>query len=347
MSTFAVTIETIATVRPIPDAERIELATLAGMDYQFVIGKGQYAPGARVLYFPVDSLLPLELAERIGVAGKLAGKDKDRVKTLRLRGQISQGLVTDLALLPPGLSDPAQITAALGVRKYEPPEILVADAVLTRLPEGQSRYDIESADRYVALAEALMDQPVFITEKLEGTNFWVRAEPDGTVTVGQREHSLQPKEGTEHLFFTLAARQRTGAFAAALARAHGQPALVYGEALGPRIQGNYYQLPTWTVRLFDLRIGGAWQAPQAFLDAVAAFYGDLTEVVPILQGPDGTTLRQWLQGRSVKEASNGRSMLVDRLREGIVIRPLTEGSAAIGRLVLKQRSPEYLAKSEL
>lgn len=348
MSTFAVTIETIRATAPIPDADRVEVASLLGMDFSFVVGKGQFQPGDRVLYFPVDSLLPAELISTLGLTGRLAGAAQNRVKTLRLRGQISQGVVAAVSLIPEGLTDPAEITATLGVTKYEPPEEVVNDAILTRLPEGQSKYDIESADRYVEVASALLDQPVFITEKVEGSNLWVRAEPGGAVSVGQREHSLLPKVGVDHTFHAMARRHRLVEFAAALAERAGQPAVVYGEALGPKIQGNIYNLKSHTPRLFDVRVGFDWLAPQAFLAAVQDFFGDLGLVVPILQAPDGTTLRTWLAGRSIKEASDGRSLLADRNREGIVIKPLVESrDRHLGRLILKQRSPLYLAKSEL
>ncbi|MBI4703576.1 MAG: hypothetical protein HY744_20890 [Deltaproteobacteria bacterium] len=347
MAAFGVTSEQIKSTRPIPDADRIEVATLAGMDFEFVIPKGQFSPGDRVLYFPVDSLLPAPLIERIGLTGRLAGKDRNRVKTIKLRGQISQGLVASCDLVPAGMSDAEQITALLGVTKYEPPEEICLGAVLTRLPAGQGKFDIESADRYVEVAELLMDQPAFITEKVEGSNLWVRAEPDGTTIVGQREHSVTPREGGEHTFHVIARRHKLAELAASLATGHGRPVVVYGEALGPKIQGNIYKLANYSVRLFDIKVGPGFLAPAAFLDAVREGLGNTDLVVPVLQAPDGTTLRAWLGGRTIKEASNGRSLLLDRMREGIVIKPLTEGHhPAIGRLVVKQRSPQYLAKSE-
>lgn len=352
MSTFAVTVETIASTEPIAGADRIEIARLAGMDFQFVIGKGAYQPGDRVLYFPVDALLPAPLIERLGLGGKLAGRDRNRVKTVVLRGQISQGVVAGLDLLPEGLSDgvdPGTLTEALGVTKWEPPDVFTQGAVLRPLPDGQSRYDIESADRFVEVAALLMDQPVFITEKLEGSNFWVRASPDGRVSVGQRGFTIEPKEDEgEHSFHAIARAQRIGELALAEAARRERTVLVYGEALGPGIQGNLYKLPRHTVRLFDIRVGHEWLGAAEFLATVAEFFGDHALVVPVLQAPDGTTLRQWLGDRSVKAASDGRSALAATAREGIVIKPVLESRHPdLGRLVLKQRSPQYLAKTEL
>ena len=59
-------------------------------------------------------------------------------------------------------------------------------------------------------------------------------------------------------------------------------------------------------------------------------------------------LRDFLKGQTIKQASNGTSMLeINQKREGIVIRPMTEADVeGFGRLILKQRSPEYLAEND-
>ncbi|KAF0246970.1 MAG: hypothetical protein FD180_193 [Planctomycetota bacterium] len=221
MAFFGVTIETIRDVCPIPDADRIELATLAGKEFQFITAKGAFRPGDRCVYFPVDSLLPAPLAERLGVAGKLAGRDRNRVKTVRLRGQISQGIVATLDLVPEGLREagPEAFTAHFGVAKYEPPEEIVTGAILRPLPDGTSVYDIEGADRFVEMAEALMDLPVLVTEKLEGSNFSVLVEADGSVQVCQRSAVIVPVEGEQHTFHKVAHRSRIVDFARSVAAA--------------------------------------------------------------------------------------------------------------------------------
>ena len=348
MSAFAVTLERIAGTRPIPGADRIEVAMLAGMDFEFVVPRGRYGAGDHVLYLPVDSLLLAALIERLGLTGRLAGPERNRVKTIRLRGQISQGLVASPDLVPAGMTDPQQMTTQLGVTKYEPPEEICFDAILTRRPAGQGKYDIESADRHLAVAELLMDQPVCITEKIEGSNLWVRSEADGTVTVGQRSFTITPREGVEHSFHTVARRQRLGELARSLAIRHHAPVVIYGEAIGPKIQGNIYGRKLHEALLFDVRVGSGFLSAQAFMDAVGGFFGSTRCVVPVLLAPGSTSLRAWLADRTIKAASDGRSQLAGRPREGIVIKPLQESyHPDIGRLLIKQRSPRYLAKSDL
>lgn len=63
MSEFGVTLEKISKIWEHPNADRLELASIEGMTYQFVVPKGQYIEGDAVLYFPVDSLIPQEHLE--------------------------------------------------------------------------------------------------------------------------------------------------------------------------------------------------------------------------------------------------------------------------------------------
>lgn len=348
MAFFGVTIETIRDVRPIPDADRIDLATLQGRDFQFVIAKGAFRPGEQCVYFPVDSLLPAPLSERLGVAGKLAGRDRNRVKTVRLRGQISQGIVASLDLLPPGLrgAGPEALTAHFGVTKFEPPEEIVTGAILRPLPDGTSVYDIEGADRFVEMSDALMDLPVLVTEKVEGSNFSVLVEADGSVHVCQRSAVIVPVEGELHTFHKVAQRARVVDFARSLSAARpGRRIQVLGELLGPKVQGNLYRFADHRVALFDIRDGFDWVGAADFLRLVEEFFGGLAAAAPVLSR--GATLRSFLAGRTLKETSDGRSLLAEVPREGIVVRPMEERQmAGFGRLIVKQRSPEYLAKSE-
>lgn len=353
MAFFGVTVERIGSVNPIPGADRIEVATLQGMDFQFVIAKGQFKPGDVCLYFPVDSLLPIPIQEKLGLVGKLAGKQRNRIKTVKLRGQISQGLVASPSLIPPEMlakASPEEITAFLGVEKYDPPELIAQDGRLLPLPDGLSIYDIEGADRFVEIAGLLMDRPVFITEKVEGSNFSVLVHPGGAPLVNQRSKTIVPIEGVEHTFWKIARRQKVIDFAQSLAARFGKPVAVYGEALGPGIQSNIYGLKEHQALLFDIRVGQAWLPAADFVSEVTAFYqkeGLPVPLVPLLSRD--RTLRQWLaeQGRPLKEASNGTSLLAATAREGIVIRPMVEESVPeFGRLIIKQRSPEYLARSE-
>jgi len=122
-------------ITPIEGADRIECAHVGG--WAVVVGKGQYAPGDHAVYFEIDSVLDVDdprfafLAER-GVKSFLMLEDQERelvrhvighvLKTVRLRGQVSQGLLMTLSEL--GLSEDTtvgtDVTEILGVVKYDP-----------------------------------------------------------------------------------------------------------------------------------------------------------------------------------------------------------------------------------
>ena len=343
MSTFAVTREVIGGIHPIKGADRIVRATLQGMDFQFVVGKGDFQIGDPVIYIPVDSILPDVWIEALNLKGKLAGTLQNRVKTITLRGVYSQGIVMNANRIP---SDVEDITSYMGITKWDPPPNEVKDAILYPLPDLLSVYDIESSDRYRDLTEALMDVSVTITEKVEGENTWVMADPDGTLTVGMRQNTIIPKEGYQNHFYL--ASQPAHAFVREMARNLKQTVTVYGESLGTGSNvGDYYNLGKKDFRIFDMKIGRNWVDAATFREYVITYFGNTNIMVPILGW--NVTLRTWLNGQTVKEASNGASALNPKLRrEGIVIRPMVESKDPnIGRMILKQRSPAYLANTNL
>jgi RNA ligase (TIGR02306 family) len=352
MAFFGVTKEVIASTFPIENADAIEGATLEGSTFEFVIKKGQFKKGDTVLYFPIDSLIPEWVLEKLGLVGRLSGKDKNRVKTVRLRGQISQGLVAELDLLegmPPIAAEETEtekITEFLGVEKYEPPAIPCQAANLVGLPIGLSSYDIEGADRYVEVAEVLMPQPVEITEKLEGQNFSVTYSAlDDKIYVNQRNFSIQPIEGFVHEFWKVAAEKGIIEFVETLKEVYpGKNLTVYGEFIGPRVQSNIYKLKKFEVRLYDIKVNEKWLTPDIRQSLIEKQFGNLDIHVPILA--TNVILEQWLDGKSLVEASHGISQLHKTTREGIVIKPMIESRhEKIGRLVIKQRDPIYLAKT--
>ena len=95
--------------------------------------------------------------------------------------------------------------------------------------------------------------------------------------------------------------------------------------------------------MFEIEIDGQPIDAIDFQCQVANLH--LTSVPLLSHGSQ--TLHEWLAGRSLRDASNGHSALADVLREGIVIKPLMERNALpLGRIVLKQRSPDYLANEK-
>src|SRR4051812_851039 len=94
MSTFRCPLVYLTAVDVHPNADALELVQVLG--YRAVVAKGIHQPGDPVVYIPTDAVLPPDVVSAFGFEGKLAGRDKNRVKTVKLRGEVSQGLVIPL-----------------------------------------------------------------------------------------------------------------------------------------------------------------------------------------------------------------------------------------------------------
>jgi len=110
-------IQTIVALDSIVGADSIEKATVLG--WELVVKKGEFAVGDKVVYCEVDSILPEKpefefLRER-----------RYRIRTIKLRGQISQGIAFPLSVLPKGkYAEGDDVTEVLGVKKHDPQAVL-------------------------------------------------------------------------------------------------------------------------------------------------------------------------------------------------------------------------------
>lgn len=360
MSTFAVVVSDIKEIKTHSNADKLELGKIEGSEYQFVVGKGEFKPGDKVVYFPIDSILPKELSDYFNVTNFLSGKDKNRIKTVKLRGEISQGLVLPYLRVMAYLNeknngmgfDPKQVdfTETLGVTKYEPPAILERGGNLVRLPEFVPVYDIEGCDNYPEVVEYLMDKKIWVSEKMEGMNFSIAIDLEGKIYVNQRNYSIEEIENGSHTFWKYSRERGLIDLLQHLQKNDFPNSLITlrGEFLGGKIQANFYDLKDFEVKLFDLEVNRKPLNVEDFINILNK-YGKINSMVPILAF--NVTLREFLNGKSVQEASNGQSVFnPNKIREGIVIKPMIEERVDIGkfkgRLFIKQRSPLYLAKTD-
>lgn len=137
MSRKLATVRRIADLKNIPGADRIELAVVDG--WNVVVEKGRYQAGQKIAYFETDTLLPADeplfedFAKRGTKTMTVAGKDVTGhvLRTIRLRGQISQGLImslSDLAICP-DTPEGTDITSDAGVYLYEEPVPVTSDII--------------------------------------------------------------------------------------------------------------------------------------------------------------------------------------------------------------------------
>lgn len=169
MSTLRVTAE-VLTVHPHPNADALELAQV-GL-YRAVVAKGAYRTGDTALYIPEQAVLPAALVDELGLTGRLAGKQSDRVKAVRLRGELSQGIVCRPGALADADLDRAaaertDFAETLGITKWVPPVPTTMNGDVESAPDLLPWVDIENLQRYPDVFEP--GEPVVLTEKLHGT----------------------------------------------------------------------------------------------------------------------------------------------------------------------------------
>src|SRR3954468_14458051 len=182
MRTLA-SIQTVNGVEPIPNADAIEKIRVLG--WWVVVKKGEHRAGDPVVYCEIDSLLPErpEFEFLRASSFKPAQTDPEggvvlpagfRVKTVKLRGQVSQGICFPLSVLPPGAptEEGADVTELLGVRKWEPPlPVGMGGKVKGGFPGFLPKTDETRVQVLESVLERHRGKTFAVTEKLDGTSF--------------------------------------------------------------------------------------------------------------------------------------------------------------------------------
>ncbi|MCA9713887.1 MAG: RNA ligase (ATP) [Myxococcales bacterium] len=357
MATFKV--ETVRVViEPHPNADALELARVG--DYVSIVRKGEFSTGDLVAYIPEQSIVPDPLLEELGLRGRLAGPEKNRVKAIKLRGVLSQGLCYRARTR---WSDGQDVTDELGVRKYEPPvPTHMSGRVYGAGLDRCLKYDIENYKRFPDLLQP--GEPVVFTEKLHGTWCQIAVMPDamadpehGRVVVsskGLAAKGLAFAPSAPENFGNLYMRAARGfdvvgrierVFAAALAAR--APVFVLGEIFGKGVQDLGYGADVGRdaelgFRVFDVFTGAPGVGQFLDDDALeeACDRMALERVPVVFRGPFST--------RALAEHTDGRETISGRglhIREGVVVRPCAERRhEALGRVQLKSVSERYLLR---
>jgi hypothetical protein len=171
-STLVVPVVQLKKVRKHPKADKLDLAEILG--YQVCIPRGKCKTDDLGVYFPADSLIPRELAEKFGVINFLKGNKNDRVGRVVLRGEPSFGLFipsTELEWNPDWKID-QNLAEHFGIKKYEPPmKATCGDAAAydSNIDVHVHKYtDIQNGRIFTKVFEP--DEIVVATEKIHGTN---------------------------------------------------------------------------------------------------------------------------------------------------------------------------------
>ncbi len=221
MSSFACQVVRV-TILPHPNAEKLEIAQVA--DYRCVVGKGLHQTGNLVAYIPEAGVVPEWALKHYGYwneeqnKGLLAGSKGDRVKAIKLRGEVSQGLVFPCKPVPEKAIGPAlvyqgedgklhhyvvqegeDVAGILGITKYQPPIPAGMDGeVYNAGTEITVDYDIENLKAY---PDVLVEgEEVVFTEKLHGTSFQLGLLPATPKYFNENHFYLKTEHGEGYFF---------------------------------------------------------------------------------------------------------------------------------------------------
>ncbi|MFG2905586.1 RNA ligase (ATP) [Kitasatospora sp. NPDC048286] len=348
MSTLHVTAEKLVILEH-PNADALELAQV-GL-YRAVVAKGAYRTGDHAVYIPEQAVLPEGLIDELGLTGKLAGSRANRVKAVRLRGELSQGIVcrpaalagSDLAAAAERGEDFAEL---LGIVKWQPPVPTSMSGDVVSAPDLLPWVDIENLKRYPdAFAPG---EPVVLTEKLHGSCCLVTYfAATGEVQVSSKgigAQGLALAEDERNLYWRAVRAYGIPEVAARLAERLGAERVgIFGEVFGEGVQDLGYGASARTERpgyaAFD--VSALIDGQLNWLSAVELLPGELPLAPELWRGPfDPETVLGFARG---KETVSGRQL---HLREGVVVRPVTERWSPVlgGRAIAKVVSDAYLTR---
>jgi RNA ligase (TIGR02306 family) len=314
-------IQTIKSVRPIEGADAIECVGVLG--WECVSKVGEFGEGDLCVYFEIDSLLPEEARyEFLRRSSYKPDLGRFRLKTVRMRGQLSQGLALPLALFPEadGLPVGHDLTEALGVEKYDPPipAQITGDARSFSWPiDKTDEVRVQQDDEYGFLGR-LSGTPYYISLKLDGTSCSFIVDPrDGDFHACGRNYSY--RRNPDHSFWQVAERH---AIEDALRRLGGEIA-VQGEVVGPGIQKNPLGLKRAEFHAFNVvHVPSRRRLPLDESLSVAEEIG--VPFVPILERGDSFSysMAEVLEKARGKYRDHFPLARESQEREGIVVRSL-------------------------
>jgi RNA ligase (TIGR02306 family) len=385
VSSFEVLVREVDDVIDHGNADRLSIVKVLGFEAitaKLDDGSHRFKPGDKIVYVPEGAIVPPAVLKERGYwneekdVGMLAGKDGCRVKAIRLRGVLSQGLVwhTTPDAITVDLDDltsssPMVFIQSLGeergavlgedvadffwIKKWDPPVPAGMDGDVIGATEFAYNYDIENYQTY---PDFIVGQEIEATEKLHGTNFRISFRPGVNYPdlFGEGDVAITSKGmGAKGLVLTNTEKNRVGNLYVRMAIELGLIDLIrdfgvrlgeavdlFGEIYGVGVQDLHYGTTKPSYRAFDMRVNHQFLSPEEKADILQTLG---IEQVPVLyRGPFDLDKLTALR--------DGESALGGCIREGIVITAMgdqTPRQADFGhsiRPILKMVSPDYLTR---
>ena len=368
MSNFECKVIQIMDIQEHPNADKLEIIKILD-GYQVVSQKGIHLRGDVVVYIPEAAILPVPIQEELGLVGLLSGPNKDRLKAIKLRGELSQGMLLKVSALDFNVDLGDDVAEQLGIVKYVPrvPANFSGKWVSCPTEFEPTKYDLENIKKVGGFFGD--GEEVAITEKLHGTFCQVillrdQEDYEGFLNLGDGYQVGVTSKGVGAQGFLMDpydADAEKNIYIKAMKKYFDLPTVneifdsvddmrptfgsgnidciqVMGEIYGMGIQDLSYGTTEPNFRYFDVRVQNIHGRHYLSHGALKHFSESL-EMVPIVyEGPYHRSL--------LVQHSHGQSVLNDgQIREGAVVRPIVERqSHRQGRVIAKSVSEQYLLR---
>lgn len=343
------TIQKIWKIEPIEGAGRIELAHVLG--WQCVVNKGQFQPMELGVYFEIDSFLPIRPEFEFMRASSFKKSEflgeGFRLRTMKFRGQISQGLVLPVSTFREleglEIEEYMDVTELLHVHKWEIPERLSTQGtIIGELPPDIPKTDETRVQAEPELIQEFHGLEYYISTKMDGSSHSCSIDEDGQFHV--TGHNYEYKDDDKSDLYKLLKERHLEEKMRALMQERGIRKLVLqGEFCGEGIQSNRLRLkvPEWYV--FTVRVDGKRAGLNTMLDICKALQLTTVPIEEVGMNLDEKypTVEALLERADGNYPNGGK-------KEGIVIRPTEPvySERISAALSMKVVSNKYLLKNE-
>jgi len=349
-------IREIKAIKPIEGADLIECAIIDGWEC-VVAKKDNFSVGDKIIYIEIDSIVPEKpefefLRER-----------KFRVRTIKLRKQISQGLVLPTSFLPEGEYNVGDdVTDILGITKYDPEaeqERANADRTVNRQKNPVVKFlmrfkwfrqiyvkpkkELFPAWIVKTDEERIQNKPeMFEGERKLGTEFSVTEKLDGQSATfflerirknkfefGVCSRNMRLPRPDNSSWWSVAKQIDAENVLKSLTGYANNRIVLQGEIIGEGIQGNKYKVKGYDFYAFNLILNGT-KIPTGMMEIFLEQYNIKT--VPLLENK--FTLTDDIP--SLVEYAKGKSAIANVQREGVVMRNY------VRNISFKVINPEFL-----
>lgn len=310
------TIRKIDAIDPIEGADQIEVATVGG--WKVVVKKNEFEVNSLAVYLEIDSWVPNELAPFLTKGTEpreYNGVKGERLRTVKLRGQISQGLLLPLEPtcknIESLLFEDLDVSVPLNVQKWERPiPAQLAGQVRGNFPALVPKTDQERIQNLSKQFDKFMEDTWSVTEKLDGSSCTFYLDDEDQFHVCSR--NLDLKEDENNSFWKTAKKYDIEGI---MRRNSMKGMAIQGEMIGEGIQGNQYKvvLDFYVYDMYNTKTGEYILPSQ--LKAACERLG--LNHVPILA--EGITLAG-SSIQSILSEAEGKSRLNGSEREGIVFK---------------------------